>query len=79
MFWVCVGVLCVCVGQIINAQKMDIMVADEDWRDGGKGGTNTGVILARNTEWTVCGNFDIIVGPFLTLFPAPCRPKRAVC
>lgn len=37
---------------LINKEKMDILVADEDWRPGGKGSVNTGVILARNTNWT---------------------------
>eukprot|EP00038_Savillea_parva_P028503 m.65465 g.65465 ORF g.65465 m.65465 type:complete len:552 (-) comp8293_c0_seq1:78-1733(-) len=36
---------------VMNQHKVDIMVADEDWR-GAVGATNTGVILARNCNWT---------------------------
>eukprot|EP00040_Diaphanoeca_grandis_P005058 m.31169 g.31169 ORF g.31169 m.31169 type:complete len:540 (+) comp16409_c0_seq1:109-1728(+) len=38
--------------ELLNREGKDILVADEDWRDGGAGATNTGVILAKNTEWS---------------------------
>mmetsp|Transcript_4523 Transcript_4523/g.11574 ORF Transcript_4523/g.11574 Transcript_4523/m.11574 type:complete len:567 (-) Transcript_4523:8-1708(-) len=50
------------VGRMVdtmNAKGVDIMVADEDWR-GANGQTNTGVVLARNCEWTKAFLTDIL-------------------